>query len=52
LGARARETVREHFLMSRLLEDWIDFLATHKNTHRHIGADGSRPVKIEPGLSN
>jgi len=29
LGARARETVRENFLMSRLLEDWLDLLAIH-----------------------
>ncbi len=29
LGARARETVRENFLMSRLLEDWLDLLAVH-----------------------
>jgi trehalose synthase len=27
LGSRAKETVRERFLMSRLLEDWIDVLA-------------------------
>jgi trehalose synthase len=27
LGARARETVRENFLMSRLVEDWIDLLS-------------------------
>jgi trehalose synthase len=27
LGARAKETVRENFLMSRLVEDWIDLLA-------------------------
>ena len=27
LGDRARETVREKFLMSRLLEDWLDLLA-------------------------
>src|SRR5215216_3848195 len=26
LGARAKETVRNNFLMSRLLEDWIDLL--------------------------
>jgi trehalose synthase len=26
LGERARETVRENFLMSRLVEDWIDLL--------------------------
>jgi trehalose synthase len=27
LGRRARETVRQKFLLSRLLEDWIDLLA-------------------------
>src|SRR5215207_4654380 len=27
LGSRARETVRKNFLMSRLMEDWIDVLA-------------------------
>jgi trehalose synthase len=27
LGERARETVRENFLMTRLLEDWLDLLA-------------------------
>ncbi len=30
LGARARETVRERFLMSRLLEDWLDVLALYR----------------------
>lgn len=29
LGANAKETVRRKFLMSRLLEDWIDVLAAH-----------------------
>ncbi len=28
LGARAQQSVRENFLMSRLLEDWLDLLAT------------------------
>ena len=28
LGARARETVRESFLMSRLFEDWLDLLTS------------------------
>jgi trehalose synthase len=28
IGKRARETVRENFLMSRLVEDWIDVLST------------------------
>ena len=27
LGTRAKETVRQNFLMSRLVEDWIDFLS-------------------------
>ena len=30
LGARARETVRENFLMSRLLEEWLDVLALYQ----------------------
>jgi trehalose synthase len=31
LGSRARETVRQNFLMSQLLEDWLDLLAKQKN---------------------
>jgi trehalose synthase len=27
LGARAKDTVRENFLMSRLVEDWVDLLS-------------------------
>jgi trehalose synthase len=30
IGAEARETVRENFLMSRLLEDWLDLLAGYR----------------------
>jgi len=30
LGSRAKESVREKFLMSRLLEDWLDLLATYE----------------------
>ena len=30
IGAQARETVREKFLMSRLLEDWVDLLAGYR----------------------
>jgi len=30
LGARAKETVRKRFLMSRLLEDWVDLLAMYQ----------------------
>jgi trehalose synthase len=29
IGAKARESVRANFLMSRLVEDWIDLLAAH-----------------------
>jgi trehalose synthase len=30
IGAQAQETVRENFLMSRLLEDWLDLLAGYR----------------------
>jgi trehalose synthase len=30
LGSRAKESVREQFLMSRLLEDWLDLLARYE----------------------
>jgi len=30
MGARAQQTVRENFLMSRLLEDWLDLLAAQR----------------------
>jgi trehalose synthase len=30
LGARAKETVRKQFLMSRLLEDWFDLIARYR----------------------
>ena len=30
IGSRARETVRQRFLMSRLLEDWLDLLAAYE----------------------
>ena len=30
MGARARESVRERFLLSRLLEDWLDLLAAYR----------------------
>ncbi|WP_065755855.1 glycosyltransferase [Bradyrhizobium paxllaeri] len=29
LGSRAKESVRENFLMSRLLEDWLDLMVEH-----------------------
>ena len=31
LRARARESVREKFPMSRLLEDWLDLLAGYQS---------------------
>jgi len=34
LGAHARETVRERFLMSRLLEDWVDLLSMYEGKAR------------------
>jgi len=30
IGAGARESVRQNFLMSRLLEDWLDVLAKRR----------------------
>jgi len=30
IGTRARESVRENFLMSRLLEDWLDVIALYR----------------------
>jgi trehalose synthase len=33
LGQRAKETVREKFLMSRLLEDWLDLLAGYERRY-------------------
>jgi trehalose synthase len=28
MGRRAKERVRRHFLMTRLLEDWLDLMAS------------------------
>jgi trehalose synthase len=30
LGSRAKESVRQKFLMSRLLEDWLDLLSKYE----------------------
>ena len=30
IGARAKESVRQNFLMSRLLEDWLDLLCRYE----------------------
>ena len=37
LGTRAKETVRQNFLMSRLVEDWIDLLS-------NFGTDSEAPA--------
>src|SRR4051794_11109686 len=34
IGSRAKESVRERFLMSRLLEDWLDLLAKYERPLR------------------
>jgi trehalose synthase len=34
VGSRAKETVREKYLMSRLLEDWLDLLADYERPVR------------------
>jgi trehalose synthase len=30
IGSRAKESVRQNFLMSRLLEDWLDLLCKYE----------------------
>jgi trehalose synthase len=30
VGSRAKESVRQNFLMSRLLEDWLDLLSKYE----------------------
>src|SRR5262245_36398260 len=41
VGGRARETVRERFLMSRLVEDWIDLLAMLERSPRYAALGGA-----------
>lgn len=38
LGARARETVRERFLLTRLMEDWLDLIDAFEPNFRLRGA--------------
>jgi trehalose synthase len=38
LGTRAKETVRQHFLMSRLLENWLDLLVSYRCPARDLAA--------------
>jgi len=37
LGARARETVRQRFLMTRLMEDWLDLIGSFEASFRLRG---------------
>jgi trehalose synthase len=41
LGERAKETVRERFLMSRLMEDWLDLLASFETVFQLKGSSNS-----------
>ena len=41
LGARARETVRERFLMTRLMEDWLDLIDSFEMNFRLRGSPGT-----------
>jgi trehalose synthase len=41
LGRRAKETVREHFLMTRLMEEWLDLIGSFKATFRLSGRTGA-----------
>ena len=45
LGERAKETVRRRFLMTRLLEDWLDLIGSFE-------ANFQLPATGEPGISH
>jgi trehalose synthase len=40
MGRKARETVREHFLMTRLMEDWMDLIASFEPHFSILGPSG------------
>lgn len=48
LGRRARERVRRHFVMTRLLEDWLDLIAEltlrrrTRSSAQELATSGSR----------
>jgi len=42
LGARARETVRQRFLMTRLMEDWLDLIGSFEASFHLKGVAGGR----------
>jgi trehalose synthase len=37
IGGRAKEKVRENFLMTRLLEDYLDLLNSFESNFRYLG---------------
>lgn len=41
LGARARETVRARFLMTRLMEDWLDLIGSFEASFRLKDSSGA-----------
>jgi len=41
LGARAQETVRARFLMTRLMEDWLDLIGSFEASFRLKGSSGA-----------
>jgi trehalose synthase len=41
MSARAKETVRQRFLMTRLMEDWLDLIGSFEANFRLKGAAGS-----------
>lgn len=41
LGQKAKETVRIQFLMTRLLEDWLDLIGSFEARFRLKGAKGA-----------
>jgi trehalose synthase len=45
LGTRAKETVRTRFLMTRLMEDWLDLIGSFEPHFRLKGDVGARPYR-------
>lgn len=41
VGARAKESVRQRFLMTRMMEDWLDLVSSFETVFRLKGAAGS-----------
>jgi trehalose synthase len=45
LGKRAKESVRARFLMTRLMEDWLDLIGSFEPYFRLKGDAGARPYR-------